>query len=84
MNNNNKAGMNNLHDLVGDLSDVYGLMSELSLQLQGGGIVQARDIEPSVAKAVPKLRRVVAALQAASTNSESGEEPLLNQNPLLM
>lgn len=85
MNNNNNVRVESLRELAVDLSEVYGLMSELCDQLQGGGIVQARDIEPSLARAVPKLRRALAALNEAATDAdELGDVTAPSQSPLLM
>ena len=72
MKENTDAGTSNLRELAVDLNVVYGLMNELCATLQGGGIVQARDIEPSVAKVVPKLRRAVDTLNAASAKRDAG------------
>ncbi len=82
------AGTNNLRELAVDLNEVYGLMNDLCATLQGGGIVQVRDIEPSVAKAVPKLRRAVDTLKAASAKRDArgrrkhAADP--HRNPLLI
>jgi hypothetical protein len=92
MKNNNPetdSASHQLRFLATDLHEVYSLLSELSLQLEGGGIVQVRDVEPVVSKAVPRLRSAVAALYAASKHDEiHGERStgtsLPNQNPLLM
>jgi len=56
-----------LRDLALDLGEAYTLLNSLSSQLEGGGIVRARDVEPAVAKAVPKLRHAVAVLNAVTT-----------------
>ena len=88
MKKNDTTGALSLRDLAADLDQVYRLMDELCEQLQGGGIVQARDIEPSISKAVPKLRRAVATLTEASTRGssggENGEVTKPSQSPLLM
>jgi len=92
MKNNNPEAVpatQQLRYLATDLHEVYSLLNELSLQLEGGGIVQVRDVEPAVSMAVPKLRSAVAALYAASKHEDiNGEQPagtsLLSQNPLLM
>jgi len=92
MKNNNPEAVSATHQLrylATDLHEVYSLLNELSSQLEGGGIVQVRDVEPTVSMAVPKLRSAVAALYAASQNEEiHGEQPagvnLPSQNPLLM
>jgi len=72
MTENTDSGTSNLREIAVDLNEVYGLMNELCATLQGGGIVQARDIEPSVAKAIPKLRRAVDTLKAASAKRDAG------------
>jgi len=56
-----------LRDLALDLGEAYTLLNSLSSQLEGGGIVRARDVEPAVAMAVPKLRHAVAVLNAVTT-----------------
>jgi len=84
MTNNNNKQSDSLHDLAVDLNEVYGLMSELCSQLQGGGIVQARDIEPSLARAVPKLRRAITTLAKATESGASGELSGPAKSPLLM
>jgi hypothetical protein len=80
-----------LQHLAGDLHEVCGVLSELCTQLEGGGIIQVRDIEPKVAHAVPKLRRVVVALNAIAMLNEGGraytnlaEVTTPSQSPLLM
>jgi hypothetical protein len=78
-----------LRYLATDLHEVYSLLSELSLQLEGGGIVQARDVEPAVSAAVPRLRSAVETLYAASKRGETyGDSPDAisspGRNPLLM
>jgi hypothetical protein len=88
MKENTDAGTNNLRELAVDLNEVYDLINDLCTTLQGGGIVQARDIEPSVAKAVPKLRRAVDTLKAAAAKRDAGggrehtDDP--HRSPLLM
>jgi hypothetical protein len=82
-----------LEYLASDLHEVCGLLNELRMQLAGGGIIQARDIEPSVSIAVPKLRRAVAALNAVAMmnagNDDNNYAKLAevtapSQSPLLM
>ncbi len=78
-----------LHYLATDLHDVYCMLDELRLQLEGGGIVQVRDVEPAVSKAVPRLRSAVATLYAASKRAENHGDPLAetsspSRNPLLI
>ena len=84
MNNNNNKQSDSLHDLAVDLNEVYGLMSELCAQLQGGGIIQARDIEPSVARAIPKLQHAITTLAKATESGSSGEITGPAKSPLLM
>lgn len=92
MKNNNREVVSAKHQLrflATDLHEVYSLLNELSIQLEGGGIVQVRDVEPAVSMAVPRLRNAVATLYAASQHDEiDGEHAarasLQNQNPLLM
>jgi hypothetical protein len=95
-NNNNPQAQvtsknESLRHLATDLREVYGVLNELCSQLEGGGIVQCKDVEPAVALAVPKLRRAVAALNAASmlTEGQAAPDPSAatisaGQNPLLM
>lgn len=83
----NNDGEHTLHGLVSDLSEICSLMSDLCSQLQGGGLVQARDIETSIAAAVPKLRHAVSALAAATLKEKHGELGSVtapSQSPLLM
>lgn len=89
--NNSEAisATHQLHYLATDLHEVYSILDELRLQLEGGGIVQARDVEPAVSKAVPKLRSAVATLYAASKRDENRGDPLAaisspSRNPLLI
>ena len=60
------ADNDELRNLAVDLGEAYTLLNSLSDQLEGGGIVRARDVEPAVAKAVPKLRHAVAVLNAVT------------------
>ena len=83
--NNNGAGDDTLRYLATDLHEVYSRLNELSANLEGGGIVQARDIEPAVAMAVPRLRNAVATLYAATQRDDhSANGGLSNKNPLLI
>ncbi len=69
---NNKAVENlvsesdQLRHLASDLREAYLVLDKLCSQLEGGGIVQARDVEPAVAQTVPKLRRAVAVLNSVT------------------
>ena len=67
---NNNDNADNLYELADDLNEICASLDELCVALQGGGIVQARDIEPSLASAVPKLRRAVATLNDASARED--------------
>lgn len=86
--NNNKDKVEILHELAIDLHDVYESLSELCAMLQGGGIVQARDVEPSLASAVPKLQRAVKTLNDAAAPAEDAGRKDGNgdasQSPTLM
>lgn len=78
-----------LRSLATDLHEVYSMLNELSAHLEGGGIVQVRDVEPAVSKAVPRLRNAVATLYAATRRDENRGDGLTgeraaNRNPLLM
>ncbi len=91
MKNNNSGTIiadDELRYLATDLHEVYSRLNELSSQLEGGGIVQVRDVEPAVSMAVPKLRSAVAVLYAATKHDDDGDRPAdasaLNQNPLLI
>ena len=80
-----------LHDLTNDLREVYGLLDDLCSQLKGGGIVQARDVEPAISQAMPRLRRAVIALNAETMIANDRERRKRQrrftspgQNPLLI
>jgi hypothetical protein len=60
-------------DLAADLRDAYELLDGLCTQLEGGGIVTAGAIQPTVAQAVPKLRKAVMWL---NTITMIGNNPL--------
>ncbi len=59
-----------VNELAVDLNEIYASLNELCTALQGGGIVQARDIEPSLAKAMPVLRHAVTTLNEASDRGD--------------
>jgi hypothetical protein len=59
-----------LNYLAADLSEAYEMLDRLCSQLEGGGIVQARDVEPTIARTVPKLRRAVAILKSVAMIGE--------------
>jgi hypothetical protein len=80
-----------IRHLAFDLREVYELLDSLCSQLAGGGIVQARDIEPAVAKAMPKVKRAVNALNALNVitddelgKNDDGDAGSPGQSPLLM
>ena len=52
--------------IAGELLEIHSLLSLLCNELGGGGIVQARHLEPMLASAVPKLRDAVDAMQELS------------------
>ena len=89
MNNDNLAANNaapepeTLRIIAGELTEVHSLLTALCKELSGGGIVQARDLEPMIAETVPKLRHAVRAMQGL----EDDDGDRLDgdaQNPLLM
>lgn len=72
---------NQLRSIAGDLMEVHGLLSLLCNELGGGGIVQARHLEPMLSRAVPKLRDAVQAMNEISgPQGDDSRQP----NPLLM
>ncbi len=86
--NNNKDKAEVLHELASDLHGVYESLRELCEMLQGGGIVQARDVEPSLANAVPKLQHAVQTLNEAAAPAEDAgrndRDGAASQSPPLM
>ena len=87
MNNNNLSTSaldkqtHQLRSIAGDLMEVHGLLSLLCNELGGGGIVQARHLEPMLARAVPKLRDAVHAMNEISgPEADDDQQP----NPLLI
>jgi hypothetical protein len=78
---NNKAAENlasesdQLRHLASDLREAYMVLDKLCSQLEGGGIVQARDVEPAVAQTVPKLRRAVAVLNTVTMIGDHRSKP---------
>jgi hypothetical protein len=82
-NNNDKA--HSLRDIAADLNDIYVSLNELCAVLQGGGIITARDVEPTLSDAAPKIRQAVEALNDAtgSTRKDAGD-PDASQKPYLM
>ena len=78
-----------LRDIVGELTEVHGLLDLLCTQLEGGGIVQAKELEPVVAEAAPKLRKALNEMNTLTHQGGARVEGRRNQsprskNPLLM
>jgi len=92
MNNNNHAASiplphtDQLRNLAGDLTEVHSLLSVLCSELGCGGIIQARHLEPMIARTVPKLREAVATMNAMAAGvDDQAEYPSMEErNPLLM
>jgi hypothetical protein len=92
MKNDNSEAISANHHLrylATDLHEVYSLLNELSVQLEGGGIVQVRDVQPTVSMAVPRLRNAIATLYAASNRDANHDDRLAgislpSRNPLLI
>jgi len=99
MNNNaaaNRASENNeLRHLAAELREAYMVLDKLCSQLEGGGIIRVRDVRPTVAQTIPKLRRAVAVLNSITMIGEGRGEPPsasdpvskkgpTNKNPLLI
>ena len=92
MNNNNHAPnsplahADRLRSIAGELTEVHSLLSVLCNELEGGGIIKARHLEPVIAEAVPKLRDAVQAMNSLTmerrTRPRYWTRP--DQNPLLM
>ncbi len=72
-----------LRSIASDLTEVHALMATLCKELNGGGLVHARDLEPVLAGTVPKLR---AACDAVDELADLGWTPptMTSTNPLLM
>jgi len=80
-----------LRHLASDLQEAYKVLDMLCTQLEGGGVVPARDVKPVVSGAVPKLRNAVNVLskvthidQARRPKIRAGEKRSLSKNPLLI
>jgi len=88
MQNNKNDKTNSLAELASHLNDVYVSLHELCAALQGGGIMQARDIEPALASAIPVLRDAVTTLNDVSVQDDDtrrrGAITAASQSPLLM
>jgi len=82
-NNNDKAG--SLRDIAADLNDIYVALNDLCTVLQGGGIITARDVEPTLSDAAPRIRQAVEALNDASGSKRKGAgDADASQKPYLM
>ncbi len=64
-----------LRGIAGELTEVHDLLSALCDELGGGGIVQARHLEPMLASAVPKLDHAVRTMNELTEDSEDDSEP---------
>ena len=91
MNNNNAPNSPFIHadrlrSIAGDLTEVHSLLSVLCTELEGGGIVKARHLEPVIAEAVPKLRDAVQAVNSLTIERRARPRRRTgpDQNPLLM
>ena len=80
-----------LRHLASDLREAYKVLDMLCTQLEGGGIIPARDVRPAVSEAVPKLRNAVDVLSKVTPISEArqprirtGEKKPISKNPLLI
>lgn len=80
-----------LRHLASDLREAYKVLDRLCTQLEGGGIIPARDVEPAISEAVPKLRNAVNVLnnvtridRARGPKLGAGEKRSISKNPLLI
>ncbi len=80
-----------LRHLASDLREAYKVLDRLCTQLEGGGIVPARDVRPAVSEAVPKLRNAVKVLnnvtridRARGPKLRADGERSISKNPLLI
>ena len=64
-----------LRSIAGELLEIHSLLSLLCNELGGGGIVQARHLEPMLASTVPKLRDAVDAMHELSEPLNGGAAP---------
>jgi hypothetical protein len=80
-----------LRHLAADLREAYKVLDVLCTQLEGGGIVPARDVEPTVSETIPKLRNAVEILSKVTHIDQArrpkirnaGKRPI-SKNPLLI
>ena len=78
-----------LRSIVGDLTEVHGLLSLLCTHLEEGGTVDAAELEPVISEAVPRLRQAVSAMnilthQGGNTLEGCRTNVGTSKNPLLM
>ena len=80
-----------LRHLASDLREAYKVLDMLCTQLEGGGVVPARDVRPAVSEAVPKLRNAVNVLnnvtridRARGPKLRAGGKTSISKNPLLI
>ena len=80
-----------LRHLASDLREAYKVLDMLCTQLEGGGVVPARDVRPAVSEAVPKLRNAVKVLnnvtridRARGLKRRAGDKRSISKNPLLI
>ena len=80
-----------LRHLASDLREAYKVLDMLCTQLEGGGIVPARDVAPAVSETIPKLRNAVDILskvthidQARRPKIRNDGKRSISKNPLLI
>jgi len=73
-----------LREVIGELSEVHSLLAVLSGHLEGGGIVQARSLEPIVREAVPRLRDALEVMNRMAGNALARGPRADGADPLLM
>jgi hypothetical protein len=94
-NNNGVVNMvskdDQLRHLAADLREAYKVLDMLCTQLEGGGIIPARDIKPVVSETVPKLRNAVDVLSKVThidkprrPRIQARERKSFSKNPLLI
>lgn len=67
---NHASEKDELSHLAAELREAYTVLDQLCSQLEGGGIIQVRAVEPAIARTVPKLRHAVAVLDAVALNDD--------------
>ena len=80
-----------LRHLASDLREAYKVLDMLCTQLEGGGVIPARDVKPAVSETVPKLRNAINVLnkvthidQARQPKLRAGQKGSISKNPLLI